>query len=255
MPGDDDIVHEGMKAIPDYSGEPAFLFFHLMSTHPFGIKKKEFDGFSGRGIKSDDHHEYADRVGQMDFYVSEILKTLEEKGYIDDSIIFLTSDHGECLGEGGVWGHSSSLRHAVIEIPWLISGVDQELLLNQKIASQLDIAPTALALLEIDAPLSWVGKSLTQPVSETRQLFLEQRDYEGSMHMGILSIRDAGSSIWKYQRIDSLGLLGKRAKHEEAVFDWIEDPLETENRIHSVSPTWLDSVRQIWISRYIKEGY
>jgi choline-sulfatase len=47
------------------------------------------------------HRHYAANISLIDEQIGEILNTLENKGYLDDSIIIFTSDHGDCLGEHG----------------------------------------------------------------------------------------------------------------------------------------------------------
>ena len=37
----------------------------------------------------------------IDQKIGEILKALEEQGYLDDAVIVFTSDHGDCLGDHG----------------------------------------------------------------------------------------------------------------------------------------------------------
>ena len=44
---------------------------------------------------------YAANVSMIDKQVGQIMEALEEQGYLDNSIVIFTSDHGDCLGDHG----------------------------------------------------------------------------------------------------------------------------------------------------------
>lgn len=256
MPGDDEIVHEGIEAIPDFSGNPSFLYFHLMSVHSWGEKHPDFDRHSRSAQGHPYDNAYKDGVMQADFYVERVLYRLREKGYLDDTVIFITSDHGDSLGENGSpRGHSQSVFNAEIIIPWLIGGVEGSRLKNRHIASQLDIAPTALTLLGIEVPESWDGVSITRPISD-RDLFVETRShYENIKSRAAISIRDEGETVWKYIRVESPGILGFRRRNEEYLFDLVSDGWE-KNNVAEIAPKYLlDGMRAVWENHYHWQEY
>ena len=45
-------------------------------------------------------HYYAN-VTMIDEKIGDIIRTLEKQGYLDDTIIVFTSDHGDCMGDHG----------------------------------------------------------------------------------------------------------------------------------------------------------
>ena len=66
------------------------------------------------------HGPYAARVRQIDACFGELVDTLKRLHLYDNSIIVLTSDHGDSLGEGQRWGHGFTAFPEVLRIPLII---------------------------------------------------------------------------------------------------------------------------------------
>jgi arylsulfatase A-like enzyme len=52
--------------------------------------------------------------------VDQLISWLREKGYYDDTLIVITSDHGEHLGEGGRFSHQLSTEEELLHVPLFI---------------------------------------------------------------------------------------------------------------------------------------
>lgn len=63
----------------------------------------------------------ASRIRRFDACFGHFLDTLRRSGLYDDSLIILTSDHGDSLGEEGRFGHAYGLFPEVIRIPLIVS--------------------------------------------------------------------------------------------------------------------------------------
>lgn len=63
---------------------------------------------------------YASRVRRMDGCFGNFVKYLKQTGMYDNSIVVLTSDHGDFLGERGQWGHAYSLAPEVTRVPLIV---------------------------------------------------------------------------------------------------------------------------------------
>jgi arylsulfatase A-like enzyme len=64
-------------------------------------------------------HLYARSIRQMDDWVGWLLDALDARGMLDETLVVVTSDHGENLGESSLIGHElSSLTH----LPMLVGG-------------------------------------------------------------------------------------------------------------------------------------
>jgi hypothetical protein len=96
----------------------------------------EFAGF---------HPPYATKVHSMDACFGRFVDTLKARGLYDRSVIVLTSDHGEMLGEDGRFGHSTHLFPQVIRIPLIVH-------LPPEVAARATLDLDALALTTDIAP-------------------------------------------------------------------------------------------------------
>jgi arylsulfatase A-like enzyme len=57
----------------------------------------------------------------MDDWLARVLDALETAGLLDETIVIVTSDHGENLGEGRLIGHAFSLDDRLIRVPFVSS--------------------------------------------------------------------------------------------------------------------------------------
>jgi hypothetical protein len=106
---------------PDKAGSaPLFVYAQPQNLHPVTLHElanhgegtpRSYPGFNDR---------YADELRKVDLAFGQFVADLKAKGKYDNSIVVLTSDHGDWLGEYGRWGHSESLAPVILEVPLLI---------------------------------------------------------------------------------------------------------------------------------------
>lgn len=65
---------------------------------------------------------YDDGIAWIDRKLEELLGELERRGLLDDTLIVVTSDHGEMLGEHGLIGHGNTLHRQVVHVPLVVLG-------------------------------------------------------------------------------------------------------------------------------------
>lgn len=63
---------------------------------------------------------YASRVRKTDAAFGRFIEFLKTRGLYDRSIIILTADHGDSLGEEGRWGHAYTLFPEIVRIPLIV---------------------------------------------------------------------------------------------------------------------------------------
>ena len=104
-------------------------------------------------------HAYYGSISYLDDLVGEMLAVLKETGLYDNTVILLTTDHGEMLGEHGLWYKKSFFEEAC-RIPLIISHpqIDQRRVSAN--VSLVDLLPT---LLEIGGDTQ--QSSLVEPVA------------------------------------------------------------------------------------------
>ncbi|MGA9589795.1 MAG: sulfatase-like hydrolase/transferase, partial [Salegentibacter sp.] len=80
--------------IKKHKGEPFFLYYATTNIHHPFTPAKRFLGSSDAG-------RYGDFIEELDWIVGEIMKTLDEEGIADNTLLILTSDNGGMLNMGG----------------------------------------------------------------------------------------------------------------------------------------------------------
>lgn len=63
---------------------------------------------------------YDGGIYYTDQQIDVLLKELESRGKLDNTIVVITSDHGELFGEHGLWEHHNSLYKPVIHVPLIV---------------------------------------------------------------------------------------------------------------------------------------
>jgi membrane-anchored protein YejM (alkaline phosphatase superfamily) len=167
---DDYLVLDGVDKLGRWDGRPTFLMLGLVSTHPLAIKhdkQRRYKpdriglGQSGDQYKQAYRNNYDNGIGRADDVIAKALQRLIANGYVkDDTIVAITSDHGESLGERGIFGHVRTLFNTELRIPiWIrYPGAEPR---NTRLARQVDIAPTVVTALGVAPPESCAGRSLT----------------------------------------------------------------------------------------------
>jgi arylsulfatase A-like enzyme len=67
-------------------------------------------------------HLYRRAVSYMDAWLARVLEALDQRGILDDTLVILTSDHGENFGEQGLLAHGFSLDQRLINVPLVMAG-------------------------------------------------------------------------------------------------------------------------------------
>jgi choline-sulfatase len=108
-------------------------------------------------------HGYYAAVSYLDERVGEVLAALRASGLEDRATVLFTADHGEFLGERGLWYKMSFLEPS-LRVPLIIrrpGGVGRRV---AEPVSQLDVAPTLLGLAGLAGDPSLLGERPTAPV-------------------------------------------------------------------------------------------
>lgn len=92
---------------------------------------------------------YFANVSYFDSKVGELIQTLEETGMIDNTIIIVTADHGDMLGERGLWYKMNFFEHSA-RVPLIMAGPSIGQGTIQNACSLVDILPTFLDIAGAD---------------------------------------------------------------------------------------------------------
>jgi arylsulfatase A-like enzyme len=114
---------------------------------------------------------YAASVAYLDDELARFL-AFYERELADDTVLVLTADHGEQLGERGLWEHSYYLYDETLHVPLVVVGPDLPAERRSELASHVDVFPTLCALAGVDQPGTTAGSSLFDG-SERSAVFME----------------------------------------------------------------------------------
>ncbi len=160
---------------------------------------------------------YYATVTAIDKKIGAILQALKDKGEYDNTLIFFTADHGEYMGEFGMFGKGQYLSEALMRVPFLmkppIAGFQGRE--EQGYALNFDIAATCLDVCGCDySELSC--KSLVPFYDETRTE--TARKY---LYTEALNVRGVQSKDYK--------LIYYQNRDYGELYDLKADPLERKN--------------------------
>lgn len=139
-------------------------FYDNLENKPNLYKRtrKGFDQLTENEHKEGIRH-YLAFCTYEDFLFGKVLKAVEDRGEIDNTIIIYTSDHGDYAADHGFWAKGLPCFKGAYHIPMIISwpkGIVNPGRDITRMVSQVDFAPTLLDMLGIDAGRSFAGTSL-----------------------------------------------------------------------------------------------
>lgn len=124
--------------------QPFFLFMNFMECHYAYSPKEEFakrfiPDFSKEHLAIGAEHPWSrvanppDRsivdtlnslydaeLAYADKYLGMIMKDLETKGLLNETMVIITSDHGELFGEKDLFGHPPSMHNKLLHVPLIV---------------------------------------------------------------------------------------------------------------------------------------
>lgn len=173
------------------SGQPVFAYLAPMNVH---ILNTRGEVIRPTGDYAGFYAPYASRLERIDSCFGGFIEFLRDRGLYDDSVIVLTSDHGDSLGDGGRWGHQFFLFPEDVRIPLIVqlpTGSRSQVTTDLGQVSFLtDITPTLYRLLGHPLPNSGPGfgvplfvASDEVPMSRRRDSFLLMSSYGSSYGM------------------------------------------------------------------------
>ena len=164
-------------------------------------------------------------ITHIDHQLRVIIGTLREEGVLDNTIIALTSDHGDMLGDHGRWAKGVMYEMST-KVPLLIVPLFEDARLrvgekDDRLAELRDVMPTLLELAGVDVPGTVDGRSL---LGEEGRDHVYGEHWEGEMATRM--VRDHRFKLVYYP-------VGNRSQ----LFDLADDPRETHDLSDSAEHT------------------
>ena len=233
--------------------KPFFLWIHYVNPHtpyeppadvlsqfrgddlvPRGPKLETVVGYHGGVnrhlfVPGETHWgDYVDRydaeVAFADRHIGRVLDALEESTHRNSTLVVLTSDHGESLGEHDYFfDHGYDLFDPSLRVPLILSfpGILPQGEIVQAAVSTLDIYPSVLDLAQVTFPPILQGRSLLTLVRHSQERLHDRLFFQNDQHQ--IGISDGRLKLISYPETP-------QAASRFELYDTWDDPDEQRNR-------------------------
>jgi arylsulfatase A-like enzyme len=161
------VFDAGLAWLLRHRGEPTFLFLHTYQVHsPYDPPEayRELFPSQAAGPAARDRDDYDREIAYTDAQIGRLMARLEEAGLAASTIVVVTGDHGEEFGEHGRAQHGTQLYDETIRVPLLLRapGLLPAGTRCQGPAALIDLMPTLLELVGVEAPATVQGRSIAR---------------------------------------------------------------------------------------------
>ena len=185
------VSRRALDVIGDAAESPLFLMLHYVPPHEPYAPRSEFDIFGDEGydggydgsletIRAIDNGTleptpadlaeivslYDGNLRTGDDAVGLVLDMLQRRERWDQTVVLVTSDHGEAFGEHGRMGHNTTVYDEMLHVPFVLR-VPEDFRLpavdSESIASLADVTPTLLGLAGVEPRGRLYGQNLLAP--------------------------------------------------------------------------------------------
>ena len=262
--------------------QPFFAFFHTYEVHaPFWAREPYFERFggvpedvpAGYAFMTEDRRQkkrsfvipgpdgdplpnpdrqvierlYDSGIAYMDSQIERLFEALEASGQADNTIVVLTSDHGESLGEHDLIGHGQAYDEVVmIPLVLWVPGVEDSRSIDAQVRL-VDVTPTILDLVGLAEPSAGLDGQSLRPLWEGSAGYEPRPAWIHAGRFGIaMRIADRLKYVWHRVPWGYFGV-------GEQLFDLREDPAESRD-LSETDHELLSSARsqaQAWLRDHL----
>jgi arylsulfatase A-like enzyme/tetratricopeptide (TPR) repeat protein len=211
----EEVNRPAMAWLEGHAQKPFFLFLHYFDCHsPYAPHPPDTSPYG------DDP--YAGEIAYIDHCIGGVLDRLRALGVYDNTLVIITGDHGESLGEHGELTHTYFIYQCTLHVPLVIRtpGCGKGIKVEGNV-NLVDIVPTVLDLVGLKIP-SWVEGADLRPALEggpapdnQRAVYIESLE---AATYGCSALHGIVQGPWKY-------ILAPRPE----LYDLTKDPGELTN--------------------------
>jgi arylsulfatase A-like enzyme/Flp pilus assembly protein TadD len=139
---------------------------------------------------------YDAEVAYTDAMLGQLLERLGAAHALDRTVIIVTADHGESLGDHGETTHGLFAYDSTLAVPLIVSGTAVGRGLVHETVGHADLLPTILDLVGVAVPANVDGQSLVSPPAADRAVYFEA--LEANRTRGWAPLTGVVSGDWKY---------------------------------------------------------
>jgi len=230
------IARNGLEFLDRASEEePWFLIINFTDPHqPMDVTRRMHNWYRGvqpvdfpppidssKEFTNETHQEirrnYTAKVENVDRLIGRFLQVLKRRGELDDTVIIYSSDHGEMLGDHGLWKKAEPY-HPSVNVPLIMAGPGiRSRGQIDTLVNLIDVAATILTYAGIEVPDEWDAKPLQEVLTGQRSTHREAV-YAG-LHQWRMVFDGQYKFVTGWDHLDA----------DEVLFDLSTDPNEQTN--------------------------
>jgi arylsulfatase A-like enzyme len=203
---DEAVTESALNWLEETDGEPFFLWAHYFGPHERIVLTEGAGANRSRMLK-----DYDRDLAKTDRAIGRLLRGIDDLGGRSNTLVVLSSDHGQTLGERQGLGHGRDVYEPEVRIPLVVrmpSRIDAGVRVQQVVRS-IDIFPTFLDYADLEAADGLAGSSV-RPLIESgepdgRAAFMDlgvvmptlMDDDEGEHFFGSIHFQGIREGNWK----------------------------------------------------------
>jgi choline-sulfatase len=207
-----EVVDQAVKWLEADLEQPFFAWVHLYDPHaPYEAPEPYRSRFPHTASGA-----YDAEIATTDALVGRLLDVLELDGRLRETLVVVTGDHGEMLGEHGEQTHGFFIYDAAVHIPLIMAGPGLPARTVPDQVRIVDVMPTVLALLGLRGPGVVQGVSLL-PLARGERLSLvaHSESWYPRYHYGWSELQSIQDGRFKYIRAPRPELYNLEADRHE----------------------------------------
>ncbi|MDE0904662.1 MAG: sulfatase-like hydrolase/transferase [Planctomycetota bacterium] len=211
-----DTAERALTWIKDRGSERWFLWVHFFDPHAGHIPPPEYARLCPDSL-------YDAEIAYADAGLGEVIEGLRMNGMLKETLVVMTADHGEALGDHGESTHSMFIYDSTIHVPLVMMhpGLARQHRIRE-VVSSVDIMPTSLVLLGVDYGGQVDGRSLAGAMLDPFEKVEARPVYSEAM-----------SPFYNHGWSDIRGVRGERQRYIRSpipeAYDFRKDPRELKN--------------------------
>lgn len=163
----EEVNKKALNWLENNCGDPFFLWIHYFDPHYKYAPPPPYDtlykGKMGKDAAARQRELYAGEVSYTDARIGEVIGLLKRLNIYDQTLLIITADHGESLGEHDYYyDHTEYLYEPIVRIPLIMRhppAIPKGVVVEEP-ARIVDIVPTILSIANIPTTPRMLGRSL-----------------------------------------------------------------------------------------------
>ncbi|TDI40687.1 MAG: tetratricopeptide repeat protein [Acidobacteria bacterium] len=193
----DETTRLGIEWLEENRDHRFFLLLHYYDVHADYDPPEPFASRFADDL-------YAGEVAFVDHCIGQVMEKLEDLGLADTTLVIITGDHGEMLGEHGEVTHSYFIYQSALRVPLIFKVPGRtERREVESMVGLIDIVPTIAGLIDIDPPPHVQGEDLSawlmgEPAAPTRARHFYAESLAPTRYYGANALFGLVTQRWKY---------------------------------------------------------